>query len=442
MGLMRRAAAPLQRASAGTPSYGMIPPLGSIASASGVQISQATAMTVSAVYGCVNRLSTDLARCTPQIFQRVHGGAKELVTDHPLQRLLDRPNRQQTWFEFDRQLWVSLLLRSNAYAAIRRDYRGNPIELIPINPDAVMVLEAGDGEIFYNVNRIGLWQMAMLRDFPVAIPSEDMFHLRDITFNSLVGVSTIGLARDTIGLTMALEQQANRWVANGAQPATWLKTNRTLSDTAAKRLKSQFDGLHAGYENTGRTVLLEDGIDVEKMQLTSVELEFIEQRKMQPIEVCRFFGVPPHKVGVIVAGAAQGQSLAAQDQDYVNSAITQRIENYEQRFAWTFGLDDEGLFLERDINKLLRADVMTRANVSRLNILSGKTTQNEERAADGLAPMPGGDKLMMPTNMAAEGSDKSGQAPDGAGRPKDGTVGDGGTGTGGTQATGQQAAGE
>lgn len=439
MGMLRSMAAPVQRASAGTPSYGMIPPLGSVSSASGAQISQATAMTVSTVYACVNRLSSDLARCSPGIFSKDAKGTKTLV-EHPLNALFVKPNCQQTWFEFDRQMWVALLLRGNAYAAIRRDRRGNPVELIPINPDAVMVLEASDGSVFYNVNRIGLWQIAMLREFPVAIASEDIFHVRGQSFNSLVGVSTIGLARDTIGLSMALEQQANRWIANGARPSTWLKTLKTLSDAAAKRLKTQFDDLHSGYQNTGKTVVLEDGIEPVALQLTSVDLQFIEQRRMQPEEVCRFFGVPPHKVGVASDSRGASQNLAAQDQDYVNSAITERIVNFEQRFTWTFGLYDEELFLERDLNQLLRADVMTRANVSRLNILSGKTTQNEERQADGLAPKDGGDRLMMPTNMAAEGSNVSGGAPDGAGRPKDGTIGAGGAGTGGTQATDQTAA--
>lgn len=440
MGIISRMAAPMQRASAGAPSYGMIPPLGSIGSASGAQISQATAMTVSTVYSCVNRLSTDLARCTPYVYRYADDESKERDRKHLINDLFLRPNRQQTWFEFDRQMWVGYLLRGNAYAAIRRDREGNPIELIPINPDAVMVLEASDGSIFYNVNRIGLWQMAMLRDFPTAIPSYDMFHMRDLTFNSLVGVSNIGLARDSIGLAMALEQQANRWIANGARPSTWLKTNKVLSEPAAKRLKGQFDDLHAGYQNTGKTVLLEDGIEPVALQLTSVDLQFIEQRKLQPEDICRFFGVPPHKAGVSADTRGASQNLAAQDQDYVNSAITQRVVAFEQRFAWTFGLDADDLFVERDLSQLLRADVMTRANVSRLNILSGKSTQNEERLEDGKKPIPGGDRLMMPTNMAAEGSNITGQAPDGAGRPKDGTIGDGGAGTGGTQATGQNAA--
>jgi HK97 family phage portal protein len=437
MGLLSRMAAPAQRASGGTPSYGMIPPLGSVASASGAQISQATAMTVMTVYACVNRLATDLARCSPYLYSRADDGSEVRDGDHPLNALFARPNRQQTWFEFDRQMWTGFLLRGNAYAAIRRDYRGNPIELIPINPDAVMVLEAGDGGVFYNVNRIGLWQIAMLADFPVAIASEDIFHLRDLTFNSLVGVSNIGLGRDSIGLTMALEQQANRWIANGARPSTWLKTNKQLTDVAAKRLKTQFDDLHAGYQNTGKTVVLEDGMEPVALQLTSVDLQFIEQRKMQPEEVCRLFGVPPHKVGVASDSRGSSMNIPAQDQDYVNSAVTQRAVNFEQRFAWTFHLDDEDLLVRRDLSQLLRADVMTRANVSRLNILSGKTTQNEERRADGLAPLPGGDRLMMPVNMAAEGSNITGQAPDGAGRPAGGTVGNGAAGTGGTQATEQ-----
>lgn len=441
MGLLARIASPpAVRASAGVPSYGMIPPLGSVASASGALISQATAMTQSVVAACVNRKATDLARCSPYLYRRAEDGSKERVDDHQLSDLFKRPNRQQTWFEFDRQMWTGYLLRGNAYAAIRRDRRGDPVELIPINPDAVMVLEASDGSVFYNVNRIGLWQIAMLRDFPTAIPSEDVFHLRDLTFNSLVGVSNIGLARDAIGLSMGLEQQAARWIANGARPSTWLKTLKTLTDTAAKRLKTQFDDLHAGYQNTGKTVVLEDGIEPVALQLNSVDLEFVAQRKLQMEEICRFFGVPPHKVGIASDSRGASQNLAAQDQDYVNSAITQCVVAFEQRFAWTFDLDAEDLFIERDLSQLLRADVMTRANVSRINILSGKTTQNEERVPDGLPPRPEGNVLMRPTNMAAEGSNITGVAPDGAGRPEGGTVGDGSTGTGATQQTDQAAA--
>lgn len=430
MAIFRTVAAAMERAS-GTPSYGMIPPLGSVASAAGVLISQATALTIPTVYRCVDRLASDLARCTPYLYRESRDNSVELVEKHPILSLFVRPNPVQTWYDFAYMLWVGYLLRGNAYAAILRDRRGNTAGLIPINPDAVMVLEAADGQIFYNVNRIGLWQIAMLRDFPTAIPAENMLHFRGLSFNALVGVSTIGLARDTLGLEMGQQQQASRWIGNGARPSTWLKTAKQLTEETANRLRTQFDNLHAGVQNTGRTVVLEDGLEPVPLQLTSVDLEFISQRNFSVLEICRIFGVPPHKVGVTDRGSVQ--NIAAQDQDYVNTAVMGKTVMAEQRMRLAFDLDREGIFVGLDERQLLRADVQTRATVSRLNILSGKTTQNEERRADRLPPLEGGDRLLTPTNMAAQGSDITGNAADGAGRPAAGTLSAGSAGTGMTQ---------
>lgn len=430
-GLIGRITSPSNtRVSAGVPSYGMIPPLGSVQTASGMLVSQATAMTVSPVYACVNRLSTDLSRCTPRLYTRNDDGTRAYIEEHPLLDLFRRPNAQQTWFEFAWQMWVGHYLRGNAYAAIKRR-KGDPYALIPINPDAVFVMESVKGEIFYNVNRIGLWQIEMLREFPTALAEQDMLHLRGLTFNSLVGISTIGLARDAVGLAMGLEQQAARWMGNGARPSTWLKTAKQLSNQAATRLKTQFNNQHAGVQNTGQTVVLEEGLEPVTLDLKSVDLEFMTQRTNQILEVCRFFGVPPHKVGVVDRGSVQ--NIAQQDQDYVNTAIMQKLVLAEQKFEQVFLYDEPDIFVDFDHSQLLRADVKTRREAARTGIISGITTPNEERRAEELPPKPGGDNLLVPSNTAALGSDASGTAADSAGRPKDGTVADPGAGTGGEQ---------
>lgn len=422
----RRAAA-----GAGVPSYGMIPPLGSVQSASGLLVSQATALSVTTLYACIRRRSQDVARCTPSLYLRKRDGGHVTLTDHPIARLLQRPNRQQNWFEFCEQLSISLLLRQNAYAAILRDARGDPVELVPINPDAVMVLETSNREIFYNVNRIGLWQVSMLRDLPIAIPEDDMFHLRGITFNALVGVSTIGIGRDAIGLSMGLEQQAVRWMANGARPAGVLETSKMLGDDAAKRLKAQWNELQQGILNTGQTAVLEDGLQWKQLSLSSVDLQFLPQREFSVLEICRLFGVPPHKVYVVDKAASM--NIPQQDQDYVNSTVMPDLVRWEEKLRQTFFLDQErvvappgvdeddlvgdGIWVDLDESKLLRADILTRRQAARLGILSGLTTQNEERLSEGLPEKPGADVLLVPTNTAALGSDVSGTAADGAGRP-------------------------
>lgn len=430
------------RSSAGVPSYGMIPPLGSVQSTSGLLISQATAMAVATVYACVRRRAIDVARCKPSLYTLKDDGSRVAVTGHPLLKLFERPNRQQNWLEWMEQQEVGYLLRGNAYSPVRRDGKGDPIELVPVNPDAVMVLEAGDGSIFYNVNRIGLWQIAMLRDFPSAIAEEDMLHLRGLTFNALVGVSTIGLGRDAIGLSMALEQQVNRFVGNGARPATWLKTASRLSEIAANRLKAQFDQLHGGLQNVGRTVVLEEGIEPVPLQLSSVDIEMIQNRNLQVLEICRFFGVPPHKVFADANARSSSQNIAQQDQDYVNSTVTQDLERWESKFRQYFELDEEGIYVDLDENQLLRADILTRRNAARLGILSGEITPNEARREDGYGPIEGGNKLLVPANTAALGSDMTGTAPDGAGRPAEGSIAEPGASTGGDQPGAKKVKGE
>ncbi len=415
MGLFGRMNPPKTRASSGAPSYGMIPPLGSVQSASGLLVSQATAMTISAVYRAVALRAQDVARCRPTVFALDDKGTPIEDDSHPLAKLMVNPNQVQTWFEFLRDMWVALLLRGNAYAAILRDYRGNPTKLIYINPDAVMVREASNGEWFYNVNRIGLFQIAMLRDFPVAIPSEDILHIRGISFNMLVAASTIGLARDSIGLAMGQNLQASRWIGNGARPSGVLQTDRKLTDDTAKRLKASWQDYQRGVENTGNTAVLEEGLKWQPMQLSAVDLQFINQQQMSVQDIARFFGVPTRKL--MQPDTTRGSTIIQEDQSYVNETVAPDLEMLEQRLVKTFELSDEGLGVDFDTSPLLRADPLTRYNLGRILVTSGLGSTNEWRRGERLPPVPGGDVVRAPVNLAALGSDISGTAPDAAGRP-------------------------
>ncbi|MBB3297888.1 MULTISPECIES: phage portal protein [unclassified Rhizobium] len=408
--------------SAGVPSSGLLPTLGSMSSAAGVTISQATAITVSTVYACVMARALDFARCTPRILSIKDGRSGEPNTAHAAAKIMKRPNWVQTWFEFAVQMEAAYVLRNNAYAIILRDGRGVPQYMLPVNPDNVQVLEAADGEIFYQVNRQGLFQMWALGQLPLAIPAEDVFHLRGLTFNMLVGISTIGIARDAIGLAMGLEQQASRFVANGARPGGVLESAKKISADTAKRLREQWDSLRSGIQNVGRTAILEDGLQWKPMQLTSVELEFIAQRKMSVEDVARYMRVPLYRIGVTgELGKAKPEDL---DTSYVNTVIMPDVEAWEQKFEQMFDLEKDGLQADLDERNLLRASESTRINNQRLAIMSGLETQNEARKDNGRPAKKGGDELLRPVNLAASGSDMSGTAPDGAGRPTSGTLPD------------------
>ena len=400
---------------------GWLPTLGSTPSATGLLISQGTAMAVSAVYACVTIRSQDVARCRPRLFKEKKSGKREQIFDHDVVELFKRPNAQQTWFEFCEQTMSGYLLRGNGYAAKKGiTKRGQVEELIPINPDAVLVLESWNGEIFYNVNRLGLWQIAMLREFPPTIAAEDIFHLKGLTFNGLVGLSNIGNARDSIGVAMGLEQQAARWMKNGARPSMVLETDKTIPTPIGNRLKQQFDEYKAGLENTGQTIILESGIKAKPLQLTSVDMEFISQREFSVVDICRFYKVPPFKLG---ATELRGIDVEEINNAYVSDAIMPDLHRLEERIELSFGLAAQNIAVSFDERVLLRSATKTRFANNRIG-LGGASflTINEVRGGEGLPAVEGGDVLYQPSNLASLGSDRTGGAPDGAGRPEDGTL--------------------
>lgn len=410
-------------ASAGVPSPGYLPTLGSTPSAASVLISQGTSAAVSAVYACVSIRSQDVSRCTPRLFHvDPKSGTREQVFEHDLVELFKRPNRQQSWYEWMEQETAAYLMRGNAYAALKgHTKRGAVDELIPINPDAVLVLESSDGEIFYNVNRIGLWQIAMLREFPPTIAEEDIFHLRGWSFNALVGMSTIHVARDAIGVAMGLEQQAARWMANASRPSVVLQSKKSLTETAAKRLKAAWNEFASGLQNTGNAVVLEDGLEAKPLQLTSSDISFIDQRKFSVEEICRFYRVPPFKVG---ATEIRGIDIEEINNDYVSGTIMPDLHRIEQKFDQVFDLQRQNLETDFDERVLLRAATKVRYANNRI-ALGGAAwaTINEVRAAEQLPAIGAeGDVIYQPSNLAAAGSDRTGGAPDGAGRPEDGRM--------------------
>lgn len=392
------------------------------ASATGLSVTQSTAISISTVYACASIRSKDVARCTPRLMREDAARSETPVTNHPVARLFRRPNKWQTWSELCRQMHAAFLLRGNAYAVILRDGKGNPVSLIPVSPDYVSLYESQDGSIFYNVARPSVFMTAVLGNVPALIPEDDMFHLRDIGFNMLLGLSRISIARDSFGVAMGLERQAARFMANGARPSGVLQTDGKLSPEAAERLRTQWESFRSGIDNVGKTAVLEEGLKWTAMQLSSVDLEFIAQREFAISDVARWFDMPLYKLGV--KGELSRLKIDDVDQSYVNTTIMPDLDIWEQKFIQKFDLDKDGLVADFDERRLLRAAEATRVNTQRLKIMSGISTQNECRAENGDPRMDGGDVLLTPVNLAASGSDMTGTAPDGAGRPNDGTLPD------------------
>lgn len=392
--------------------------------ATGIQINQQTAMQVATVLACVSILAEDVSKMTPRLFRRRDDNkGRDEVKDHWLADLLWQPNTWQTWPEFCRQMVVAFLLRGNGYAVIIRDGRGRPVMLVPINPDRVALWQSPDGSLFWMVTRNGLHELAVLRDLPLLIPYEDVLHLKDLSADGLVGLSRITLAREAIALAAGQEQQQARLIGNGARPSGILTTEQKLTPEIAKRAKDNWQAAQGGIVNTGKTAVLEAGLKWQALSLNSVDLQFLQLRQFQIVEICRLFRVPPHMVGAELGRGAM-QQLVQQGQDYRNNTLTSHTDVWERRFDFTFSLRRQGLFVDFDEGQLLKADLVARYNAYRIAKFGGWLNTNEIRIAEGMNSIgPEGEAYWQPNNMLPEnagdvaGSAASGEAPTGAGQP-------------------------
>lgn len=399
---------------------------------SGVSVNSHTAMRHVAVMACVSILSQDVAKIPFGIFRRRDDGGKEPATDHYLHKLLRKPNAWQTGFEFKEMLQAALVLRGNAYAVAVRNARGTPLYLVPIHPDRVELWEAPDGNYFYWVTRLGLHEMAVLRSLPLMIPAEDMLHLRWMpTWNSLMGTSRLSMVRESIGLSIGLEEHQARFVAQGARPGGVLSTDQKFATKESRdQLREEWQRLQGGPRNSGGVAVLEQGLKWEALGLTMVDSQFIESRNFQVRDIARAFDVPPYKLAI--EGEAEGAAMVQMGQQYLNGPISGYCERWKATFGIFFELDDDDLFLDWDYGHFLKADLSSRFTAYRQSVGGPWMSVNEAREAEGMARAPDGDKVQQAGNMvplgwkppdkaadSAQGSDQTGSpAPGGDGDPE------------------------
>jgi HK97 family phage portal protein len=285
-------------------------------------------------------------------------------------------------------------------------------------------------EYFYAVTRNGLHEMAMLREQPLLIPSADMFHIRWMPlWNSLLGSSRLAMVRESIGLSIGLEEHQARFVGQGARTGGVLSTDQKFaSKEVREQVRAEWQRLQAGPRNSGATAILEQGLKWQALGLTMVDSQFIESRNFQIRDIARAFGVPPYKLAI--EGETEGPAMVQMGQEYLNGPISGYCDRWKSKGEKFFGLDGVSLFLDWDYGHFLKADLVSRFAAYRQAIGGPWMEPNAARRAEGMADVEGGDKVLQAVNMvplgtppAAAGSGK-GPGSDTTGVPGQGGDGD------------------
>ncbi|WP_018253744.1 phage portal protein [Salinispora mooreana] len=166
-----------------------------------MNVSQDTALNLSAVYTCVS-LIADAVAALPVDVVRTVGKVREPV---PGPAWLSQPNPFDTAFDFWHKVMTSLLTDGNAFIRVFRGGNGRVIAVLPLDPRTVRIELTDDGSgVVYMVGDL-------------TVPSREVVHVKGFAAaNSLRGLSPLENARQTIGAGLATEEYAARFFSQGA----------------------------------------------------------------------------------------------------------------------------------------------------------------------------------------------------------------------------------
>lgn len=396
------------------------------ATGSGKSVTPRSAMKVGAVFACVRVIANAIARMPLITYERTDAG-RERAAAHPLYRLLKvRPNPDMSSFAFRSALVTNTLLWGNGYAEIIRRGDGRPQALIPIESDRVTPFRE-KGELRYRVSTDGT---------PVTLLRRDVLHLPGLSFDGVCGLSVVAHARQTISAALAADEFSGTLLRNGLRPSGVLQHPGKLGEQAVRNLRESFTAVYGGSANTGKPLILEEGMIWASSAMPLEDAQFVESSYFRIEDIARWFGVPPHKVQHLLR--ATNNNIEQQSLDFLGDTLAPWVEALEQELNWKlFAPEEQDRFYAEHLTQaIVQMDANARGQLYERLFRVGSISPDEIRERENMNNVPDGrgrthwtqsSNMPLPTEQQRDEliqawiKKGSGSAPGGAGGPSDGS---------------------
>ncbi|CAH1662759.1 phage portal protein [Chelatococcus sp.] len=374
---------PNEQRSLATPSPLLLEIFGSKPTAAGVSVSATTALRSPTTLAACRAISESVGSLPFHLFRRGNSGARERDTDHPAAALL--AGDWCPWaggVETRTALQLDGLLHGAGYALVIR-VNGQPRELHRLIPTSVTRDTTGPEPRFRvqdgSVEKIYRWQ--------------DILYLP--TPGSADGrlVCLIDLCREAIALDLVMAEHQARIFANGGRPSGILSLPGSLAGAAVERIRKSWKKAFGG-ERSGDTAVLEAGIDFKPLTFSSVDLQFIDLRRLAVQEIARAFKVPGTLIGDL--DRATWRNVEELMRQYIQTCLMPWTEIWQSALERALLTQEERseLFVEAVFDDMLRGDLAARFTAYRQASGGSWLTPNEIRSFDNRPPIAGGDELI------------------------------------------------
>ena len=329
----------------------------------------------------------------------------KLVEDRndPLLKILHRPFFKTTKTEFLNDVLSSFLIYGQAYIWTRYvDDNKTPIVNKPpvflqnLFPDRMEIVEGNNFmPSAYHYNDKNLSQK-----FDVSITGEsNIIHMK--TFNPtsyFQGFSPMIPAGFAIDQNNELSKWNLKLLQNGARPSGILTAPKEaiMTDDTINRLKVELQESYSGSGNSGKPMLLTDGMTWTQLGLNPAEMDYTETEKNTIHKIALAYRVP---MQLLNTTESKFENLQTANEQLMDEAVIPLVNRYFDELNMDlvprYGKDQ---ILKPNFDKsivLINKKVKERDSLEKISYF----TVNEKRKKTGEQPIAGGDTLFIQMNQ-------------------------------------------
>lgn len=332
---------------------------------------------------CCDLIVNSIKSLPIELYERVDDNTVRQITDDYRVNLLNNaPNIIATGTDFKEKIVRDLVLHGNAYVDIERD-GNNIVSLWNIDASDVGISKYSDREKPHIVKDVKF----KIYSSNVELNLDDVMILTESSEDGgLTGQGVIARGYRTIELALNEIELNKNIMNNGSSPISVVKLDKNLSAEAQQRLRDSWTKMYASSQNAGKLLILEQGMEYEKLSFSPAELGLSASRSKTQAELCSLFGVPESMIdsSANTYGNVENSSIR-----FLQYSITPHINVIEASLNRSLLLEKEKntKFFKINTDSVLQTTQRERYEALNVGISSGILSLNEARIKENLPPI-------------------------------------------------------
>lgn len=351
---------------------------------SGEIVTENTAFAQSALMAAVTLLADAIAVMPLELMRERAGRTEQL----PTPSVLIKPNEHQTMFDFVHQTVLMLALHGSAYIYAPRRPGELPPEMRNIHPNQIKgFVDVDDGSLYYQIGETKYSPAEIRAIHWVLFPGKTR------------GLSPLEVQRNTIGMGIAMDRFLAQFYGEGATPSSVLETDQKITPDQADLLRQTWEDSH---NKRRRPAVLSGGLKWRSITTSAADMQMIEHRESIIRDIARAYRIPLHMILGSGGNSQTYQNVEQAGINFVRYTLLPWMRRIEDAISEMLPLTQKVRF---NADEFMRADLITRVNAQRIQILSGTLSPNEARQEENREPYEGGDVFANPSSTPVLGTD-------------------------------------